>query len=80
MQVFDALGGEVLGIVKGPGQQSGQTLDTERVGTLVELLIERRSAARQAKDFATSDQIRDKLTAVGILLKDRPDGTDWGFK
>ena len=80
VQVFDTLGGEVLGIVKGPGQQSGQTLDTERVGTLVELLIERRSAARQAKDFATSDQIRDKLTAVGILLKDRPDGTDWGFK
>ena len=74
------VGGGVLGIVKGQEQASSQALDNDRVAALVELLIERRSAARQAKDFAASDQIRDKLTAVGILLKDRPDGTDWSFK
>ena len=30
-----------------------------------------------AKDWAASDRIRDGLTAAGIRVKDRKDGTDW---
>jgi cysteinyl-tRNA synthetase len=40
--------------------------------------IDRRIAARKAKNWAESDRIRDELKAQGIILEDRPDGTtDW---
>ena len=41
----------------------------------IEALIEKRNQARQAKDFALSDQIRDDLKAQGIILEDTPLGT-----
>ena len=41
----------------------------------VEDLIAKRAAARKAKNFAESDRIRDELAAMGIRLKDNPDGT-----
>jgi len=40
----------------------------------IETLIDQRSAARAAKNFAESDRIRDVLGAQGIVLEDRPDG------
>ncbi|RKZ34622.1 cysteine--tRNA ligase, partial [bacterium] len=43
-------------------------------------LIKEREKARQQKDFAKADQIRDKLTEMGIELKDTPDGTKWRVK
>jgi cysteinyl-tRNA synthetase len=39
--------------------------------------IERRLAAREAKAFAEADSIRNELIAVGITLKDSPEGTTW---
>lgn len=41
----------------------------------IEALIEKRNQARQAKNFALSDQIRDDLKAQGIILEDTPQGT-----
>ncbi|MBI2342751.1 MAG: cysteine--tRNA ligase [Deltaproteobacteria bacterium] len=44
----------------------------------VEQLIAQRNTARRTKDFATADQIRDQLTAMGVSFKDRADGTtEW---
>ncbi len=41
------------------------------------LLIEVRQLARQKKDWAMSDKIRDGLKTIGVILEDRADGTSW---
>jgi len=43
----------------------------------IEALLEQRTEAKKAKDFATSDAIRDELTAMGIAIMDTADGTVW---
>jgi cyanophycinase-like exopeptidase len=47
------------------------------VGPVVEVALAARLRAREAKDFATSDLIRDDLGAAGIDVRDTPDGMVW---
>ena len=47
---------------------------------LIEQLIVQRNEARATKDWAMSDQIRDRLLGHGIELKDGPAGTSWDVK
>jgi cysteinyl-tRNA synthetase len=54
--------------------------DDGLVAKLMDLVIEIRANARKAKDFATADLVRNKLTEAGIVLEDRPDGTGWSRK
>ncbi len=49
------------------------TVDTEKI----EALLEKRSQARTAKDWAASDAIRDQLKEMGVVLEDSPQGTTW---
>ena len=43
----------------------------------IDALVAERDAAKKARDFATSDRIRDALKAEGIILEDGPTGTSW---
>jgi cysteinyl-tRNA synthetase len=46
----------------------------------IEQLLEQRKEARNNKDFAEADRIRDELLAAGVIIKDSPAGTTWEFK
>jgi cysteinyl-tRNA synthetase len=46
-------------------------------GPLMELLIELRARLRKEKNYALADEVRNRLTALGVVLEDRPDGTRW---
>ncbi len=52
---------------------------TGAVDVLVGALLEQRTAARAAKDFAAADAIRDRLKAAGIELEDTPQGPQWSL-
>jgi cysteinyl-tRNA synthetase len=52
---------------------------TGAVDALVAGLLEQRQAARAAKDFATADEIRDRIKAAGIEVEDTPDGPKWSL-
>ena len=45
----------------------------------IEELIAKRTEARAAKDWATADAIRDKLTAMNVVVVDTKDGISWHF-
>ena len=49
------------------------------LSTLVDRLISERREARESRDFATADRIRDDLAAAGIVLEDSPTATDWSI-
>jgi len=67
---------DILGLA--PEEQSGQKdeLIKELMGTIIDI----RADVRAKKDFATSDQIRDKLLKINIQIKDGKEGTSWEIK
>jgi cysteinyl-tRNA synthetase len=55
--------------------------DSEKLRGVMQLLIDIRKEARDRKDFATSDRIRNQLQQLGILLKDEKDGSiSWNIE
>ncbi|MER3373354.1 MAG: cysteine--tRNA ligase [Allomuricauda sp.] len=66
---------DVLGIEN----QSMAKDDSNALSGVMELLIQLRNEARANKDFATSDKIRDELSALGIQLKDGKEGTTFSI-
>jgi cysteinyl-tRNA synthetase len=60
----------------GPGGPAGGDLRPV-VDALVGVALEQRQAARQRKDYAASDAIRDRLQDAGVLVEDTPRGPRW---
>ena len=71
--VYDVLGLKAL-------DSSLDSSDNELFGKMVELLLTLRQEAKMKKDWATSDQIRDRLIAMGFEIKDTKEGADWKLK
>ena len=65
---------DILGLLNESTQDN-----VEKVNGVVELLIKLRKQARENKDWALSDQIRDELIALGIQLKDGREGTTFSI-
>jgi cysteinyl-tRNA synthetase len=57
------------------GEGKQELLDSD-----IQALIDERQAARAAKNFARSDEIRNQLTAMGIILEDTKEGVRWRRK
>ena len=51
--------------------------NSQMLSSVVDMILNIRMEAKNAKDWATSDKIRDGLAAIGIKVKDRKDGFDW---
>ena len=49
-------------------------IEEEGLGDDIQALIDERQAARKEKNWARADEIRDQLAAMGITLKDTPQG------
>jgi len=73
--------GKLLGLLQQPAQwteqrQSDAGLDPDHI----DRLVAQRTEARQQRDFAEADRLRDELDVMGVELEDSPDGTRWRIK
>jgi len=69
----------VVGLFRAPPPEATSGND-ELVGKLMNLFITIRAEARKKKDFATADGIRKGLAEIGVVLEDRPTGTEWSLQ
>jgi cysteinyl-tRNA synthetase len=70
--------GDLMGLLQSdPDEWFEGHVEGELSSDNIDALIEKRNAARAAKDFATADAVRDQLSAVGIKIEDGADGTSW---
>ena len=69
--VFDLLG------LKDEARGTADNTGVEAFGKAVDLLLSIRQEAKAKKDWATSDKIRNELTAIGFEIKDTKEGAEW---
>ena len=76
--LFDVFLVELLGIRVNADNESSDA--AKAYEGAVDLLMDIRKNAKAAKDWATSDLIRNKLTALGFDIKDTKNGVEWSVK
>ncbi len=69
----------ILGLFRKPFEAK-ETGGDELAGRLLDLLVEIRAELRKSKNFAAADKIRNSLAELGVILEDRPGGTEWSLK
>ncbi|OQA99554.1 MAG: Cysteine--tRNA ligase [Bacteroidetes bacterium ADurb.Bin217] len=67
---------DILGLQSQADQQSN---NSELLHTAIEMLLQARLDAKKNKDFAKSDEIRNTLTNLGVVIKDTKDGYEWSL-
>ena len=72
--LMQQLTGDVLGL-RWTEKETGGGASHE--DDLIQILADLRNEARKSKNFELSDQVRDRLAALKIELRDGPDGTTW---
>ncbi len=71
--LFNTFVFEILGLK----DESTGMGDEKLTGELMNIIIDLRQAAKNNKDWPTSDKIREELNKIGIIIKDKKDGVDW---
>ena len=74
-QVVNTFVFDILGLKS--EAEGGNAQREEAFGHAIDLLLQLRAKAKAAKDWATSDQIRDELAAYGFEVKDTKEGATW---
>lgn len=69
---------DVLGLI--PENSESNTTESSTLGATIGLLLNMRQEAKEKKDYAASDKIRDELAKIGVLVKDGKDGATWELK
>jgi cysteinyl-tRNA synthetase len=72
--LFDVYYTEILGLTDEADGNNSELIDG-----LMQMILDIRQHAKTNKDYATSDQIRDALTALNITVKDGKDGASWNY-
>lgn len=67
----------IIGVLETTAAAAPAEAADNKEAELVELLIGLRQDARKAKNYALADELRNKLTAIGIVLQDTPQGVKW---
>jgi cysteinyl-tRNA synthetase len=73
-ETFNLFCFDILGLTQEVGSSDGREA---AYGRVVDMLLEQRVKAKANKDWATSDFIRNELTALGFEIKDTKDGFEW---
>ena len=74
-KLFDDFAFNVMGIVAETNSSNNQILSD-----VIDLMLNERLEAKKRKDFESSDRIRNKLTELGVEIKDTKDGFEWKLK
>ena len=75
-ELLKTVTGDVLGLTDEREQGGNEQI----IDGLMDMILEYRKEAKAAKDWAKSDQIRDALSALGIVVKDTKEGSTWTLK
>jgi len=71
--LFNTFVFEILGLK----DESTSMNDEKLTGDLMKIIIDLRQAAKNNKDWSTSDKIRNELKNAGVVLKDLKEGAEW---